>query len=208
MREIPQGATTKIKIFMADLLDPNKGKPGLTLTITLSKDCGAFAPSTHTVDDLGGGDYGVALTASHTDTLGEMTIRCTAGGAIPAQRTVLIGATHARLQAVEEALTALTSALGNNTSAIEALDAAVDAMDGTLTDQVAVVAWIKAFTRGKKVRTQTHFRVYHPDIPPTPETPDGTLIFECELKKADGGAPKAMPLTAAVTEEADTVDYA
>lgn len=70
-------------VFMVDSTDHITGKTGLTLTITASKDGAAFASITPTVTERGSGWYNLALTVSHTDTLGDLAGHITATGADP-----------------------------------------------------------------------------------------------------------------------------
>ncbi len=70
-------------VFMTDSADHVAGKAGLTLTITASKDGAAFASISPTVTERGNGWYSLALTTSHTDTLGDLAIHVTATGADP-----------------------------------------------------------------------------------------------------------------------------
>lgn len=71
-------------VFMADSADHVTGKTGLTLTITASKDGAAFASITPTVTERGSGWYALALTTTHTNTLGALAYHVTAAGADPA----------------------------------------------------------------------------------------------------------------------------
>lgn len=68
-------------VFMTDSADHVTGKTGLTLTITASKNGGAFASISPTVTERGSGWYDLALTSSHTDTAGPLAIHITATGA-------------------------------------------------------------------------------------------------------------------------------
>lgn len=68
---------------MTDSSDHVSGKTGLTLTITASKDGGVFASISPTVTERVDGWYNLALTAPHTDTLGDIAIHVTATGADP-----------------------------------------------------------------------------------------------------------------------------
>lgn len=83
MRELIQSQARDIMIFMVDSADRSLGKAGLTLTITASKNGAAFASISPTVTDRGDGWYRLALTASHTDTLGDFAGHVTATGADP-----------------------------------------------------------------------------------------------------------------------------
>lgn len=68
---------------MTDSSDHVTGKAGLTLTITASKDGGAFASIVPDVTERGNGWYSAALTATHTDTLGDLALHITAPGSDP-----------------------------------------------------------------------------------------------------------------------------
>lgn len=66
-------------VFMTQT-DHITGLAGATLTITLSKDGGAFAAVTPTVTERGDGWYSLALTSAHTDTAGDLVLHITAAG--------------------------------------------------------------------------------------------------------------------------------
>lgn len=70
-------------VLMVDSADHITGKTGLTLTITASKDGAAFASISPTVTERGNGWYEVALTTSHTDTLGDLALHITGTSADP-----------------------------------------------------------------------------------------------------------------------------
>jgi hypothetical protein len=70
-------------VFLVDSADHTTGKTGLTLTITVSKDGGAFGPISPSVTERGTGWYNLALTSSETDTLGDLAMHITAAGADP-----------------------------------------------------------------------------------------------------------------------------
>ncbi len=75
--------TTKvIPIFMADATTPTVGKTGLTLSVTLSKNGGAFTAAAGTVSELTGGHYYLAPTSADTGILGPLVVRVTATGAV------------------------------------------------------------------------------------------------------------------------------
>jgi hypothetical protein len=78
-------------VFMTDSSDHISGKTGLTLTITASKDGGAFASISPTVTERGSGWYSLALTTSNTDTVGDLSLHATATGADPTDMTVQVG---------------------------------------------------------------------------------------------------------------------
>lgn len=70
-------------VFLVDETDGKTGLAGLTLTITASKNGGAFGSISPTVTDRGSGWYNIAFTTSHTDTLGNLALHITATGADP-----------------------------------------------------------------------------------------------------------------------------
>lgn len=80
---ITQSAARNLMVLMVDSADHVTGKTGLTLTLTLSKDGAAFASISPTVTERGNGWYSVALTSSHTDTVGDLVLHATASGADP-----------------------------------------------------------------------------------------------------------------------------
>lgn len=83
MRLLKQSTAYNLTVFMTDSSDHVSGKTGLTLTITASKDGAAFASISPTVTELANGWYKLALTSSHTDTLGDLALHVTATGADP-----------------------------------------------------------------------------------------------------------------------------
>lgn len=97
MRKIKQSTTKNVMVFMTDSADHISGKTGLTLTITASKDGAAFASITPTVTDRGSGFYNLALTTTHTNTLGDLALHITGTGADPTDLVLLVeaGATDA-----------------------------------------------------------------------------------------------------------------
>ena len=97
MRKAKQSTGKNVMLLMVDSTDHITGKTGLTLTITASKDGAAFAGIAPTVTDRGNGWYNVALTASHTDTLGDLALHITVAAADPADMVILVeaGATDA-----------------------------------------------------------------------------------------------------------------
>lgn len=72
-----------LTILMTDVGDHSTGKTGLTLTVLISKNGGAFAAATPVITELAYGWYSIALTSSHTDTLGDMALHITAPQADP-----------------------------------------------------------------------------------------------------------------------------
>lgn len=80
---ITQNDTSPIDFFMADNTDSTGETPktGLTPTVTLSKNGGAFGAAAGTVAEISGGWYRLTPTSGDTGTLGDLAIMATAAGA-------------------------------------------------------------------------------------------------------------------------------
>lgn len=111
MRSLQQSSAYALMVFMTDSADHIAGKAGLTLTITASKAGAAFASITPTVTERGNGWYSLALTTAHTDTLGDLAIRCTAAGADPTDLVCQVQVTAAALAGDLTAIKAKTDSL-------------------------------------------------------------------------------------------------
>ena len=83
MRHISQSTTRNVMVLMVQSADHITGLTGATLTITLSKNGGAFGSISPTVTERGTGFYNVALSATDTDTLGDLALHITAASADP-----------------------------------------------------------------------------------------------------------------------------
>lgn len=71
-------ANVPLKVYLAsDHLSPATGK---TLTVTLSKDGGAFAAAAGAVTEIASGWYKLALTTADAGTPGALVVRATAAG--------------------------------------------------------------------------------------------------------------------------------
>lgn len=90
MRKAKQSTAKNVMVLMVAATDHITGLAGLTLTITLSKDGAAFAGIAPVVTDRGSGWYNVALTAAHTDTLGDLALHITGAAADPADMVILV----------------------------------------------------------------------------------------------------------------------
>lgn len=89
--ELKQSTAYHRMIFMASSSDHVTGATSLTLTITASKAGAAFGSISPTVTERGNGWYDLALTTSHTDTLGDLCLHITGTAADPADtRDVVI----------------------------------------------------------------------------------------------------------------------
>lgn len=83
MRLLKQSTARNLTVLMVDSADHVTGKTGLTLTITASKNGAAFAAITPTVTELATGWYSLALTTTHTNTVGDLDLHITGTGADP-----------------------------------------------------------------------------------------------------------------------------
>lgn len=126
MRNLKQSTAANVMVFMTDSADHVAGKTGLTLTITASKDGAAFASISPTVTERGNGWYNLALTASHTDTLGDLALHVTATGADPTDLLCRISA-----RVVDDVLPTVSYTAPDNAGIAAAL-AAVDTEITTL----------------------------------------------------------------------------
>lgn len=80
---LKQSTTRNLMVFLTSASDHVTGLTGATLSVSISKDGGAFSSISPTVTERGNGWYNIALTTAHTDTLGDLVLRATAAGADP-----------------------------------------------------------------------------------------------------------------------------
>lgn len=131
MALLKQSTARNRAIFMVDETDHVSGLAGLTLTITASKNGGAFASVSPTVTDRGNGWYSLALTTSHTDTLGDLALHITSTGADPTDL-------------VDEVLVQLPGEL----TAADVLTQASAALTATVADSVPTVGTRPSIAQG------------------------------------------------------------
>lgn len=121
MRLLKQSTARNVMVFMSDATDRALGKAGLTLTITASKDGGAFASISPTVTDRGSGFYNLALTTSHTDTLGDLALHITGSGA----------------DATDTVMQVVAGLPGEDSATISGIDSKIDTIDNFLDTEIA-----------------------------------------------------------------------
>jgi hypothetical protein len=80
---LKQSTTRNLMFLMVDSSDHVTGKTGLTVTVTVSKDGGAFGAAGGTVTEISSGWYKIALTTTDTNTVGDIALHCTSTGADP-----------------------------------------------------------------------------------------------------------------------------
>lgn len=76
-------ATSPLPFLMIDVVDHITGKTGLSPTVTISKNSGAFAAPAGAVTEIGNGWYKVAGNATDTNTNGTIALHAEATGADP-----------------------------------------------------------------------------------------------------------------------------
>lgn len=89
-RTLKQSTAANVMAFMTSSTDHVAGATGLTLTITSSADGAAFGSITPTVTERGNGWYNLALTTTHTATLGDLCLHITSAGADPTDMKLLV----------------------------------------------------------------------------------------------------------------------
>jgi hypothetical protein len=150
MRELKQSTAANLAVFMTDSSDHVSGKAGLTLTIAASKDGAAFASISPTVTELTAGWYKLALTSSHTDTLGDLAVHVTATGADPTDFVSRIIAMD-KADAVRAGLSALPNAAAGANGGLPVLSSSATTLAytvGTVTTLTSLPAittdWLTA----------------------------------------------------------------
>jgi hypothetical protein len=131
MALLKQSTARNRMIFMVDETDHVSGLPGLTLTITASKAGAAFASISPTVTDRGNGWYDLALTTTHTNTLGDLALHITSTGADPTDL-------------IDEVLVQLPGEL----TAADVLTQASAALTATVADSVPTVGTRPSIAQG------------------------------------------------------------
>jgi hypothetical protein len=81
-RDIANGSTPIMVFLMVSTDDGTTAVTGLTPTVQVSKNGGAFATATNSVSEIANGWYKVTLTATETNTNGPLIVRATGTGAI------------------------------------------------------------------------------------------------------------------------------
>jgi hypothetical protein len=117
---LKQSTARSVVVLLIDSADHVTGKTGLTLTLAASKDGAAFATITPTVTELSYGFYKLALTSTHTDTLGDLALHVTATGADPTDTVyqVVADLPGASVASVSGAVGSVTGAVGSVTTGV------------------------------------------------------------------------------------------
>lgn len=93
MTLLKQSTAFNLTFFMSSSGDNVTGVTGLSPTVTISKNGGAFASGGGSVTEIGNGWYYYAATTTDTNTLGDFLLHATGTGANPADEKaqVLLG---------------------------------------------------------------------------------------------------------------------
>ena len=159
MRFLSQSTARNVMVFLTAASDHVTGLAGASgsMVINASKDGAAFAAITPAITDRGSGWYSLALTTSHTDTVGDLALNITATSADPIDLmlNVQLSLPAATLSIATSAITAASiasSAITNAKFAAGAIDAAAIAngaidlatLAGDVIPAVADATWDEA----------------------------------------------------------------
>lgn len=116
---ITQNAAINLPVWMPTVDDGRVGATGLTLTVNLKKNGGAFADVTSacTIVERGNGWYDVTHTAGHIDTLGVLDRRITATGATERNQQYMVQVEPAKESTLLALLGTGDTAVDHNTGA-------------------------------------------------------------------------------------------
>ena len=78
---IRKGDSTRVILYMSDATDNESPETGITPTVTLSKNGGAFAAATNAAVEISNGFYYVTLSVTETNAAGPLIVRATGTGA-------------------------------------------------------------------------------------------------------------------------------
>jgi hypothetical protein len=139
MKIIRQSTASNVMVLMTASADHVIGIDGLTLTIELSKDGGAFALINPTVTGRGDGWYNIALTASHTDTLGDLVLHID-GGVTADPTDVLMSVSDIRtsIDALSQAVTDLSTTTNAISVLVTDVSQAITDLSNT-TDDISIL---------------------------------------------------------------------
>lgn len=84
MALLKKSTAANILFYLVDATDNVSPITGVSPTVTLSKDAGAFGAAGGSVSEVGNGWYALAANTTDTSTNGELILHATATGAIPA----------------------------------------------------------------------------------------------------------------------------
>jgi hypothetical protein len=149
MMQIKQStASLALVFFMVDSTDHVTGKTGLTPTVTLSKNGGAFAAAAGSFTEIGNGFYKIAPNATDSNTVGVLALTATATGADRcAMAYEVVAFTASEIITAISTLNNLSAAQVRTELATELarIDASISTLTPTAPDNAGIAA-IKAKT--------------------------------------------------------------
>lgn len=130
MYPIKQSSTAQPLVFLlVSSTDKSTGVTGITPTVTISKNGGAFASPAGAVTEIANGFYKVAGNATDTNTLGPLILHATGTGADPRDMIYPVVADDPQVTDAA-ALLATTNGAATVATQLAYLDAAVSAAGG------------------------------------------------------------------------------
>ena len=143
MRSIKQNTSANVMVMMTDADTHINGIAGLTLSVSISKNGGAFSSISRTITDRGFGWYNVALVSGDTNTLGDLVLHVDGGAtADPTDLVLSVSAAtnddvYALLQVVDGKIDTLQTSVN---SGFTAVDSDLTAIQSDVTNIGVIVA--------------------------------------------------------------------
>lgn len=161
MKMIKQGALTPILFQMISSVDHISAVTGATVTVTISKNGGAFAAHSGAVAELSVGWYKFTPSATDTNTVGTLALHATATSSDPSDWTIEVTAFDVT-DAIRAGLTSLPNAVAGANLGLPLGDASarVAVQPGTGTGQLSLTAGVISST----VSDKTGFSLSTPGI--------------------------------------------
>jgi hypothetical protein len=171
MRELIQSTAANVMAFMVLSSDSKTGATGKTLTITASKDGGAFNSISPTVTERGSGWYNIALTTSHTDTLGDLALHITEADCDPSDFKMLVVSGDLTATMKSSVNAEVLDVLVTDTFAeLSAPPAATSSLKNKIT-------WLFMWARNRATQSTTERKLY---------ADDATTVVSTEAVSDDG----------------------
>jgi hypothetical protein len=150
MRSIKQNTSANVMVMMTDADTHINGIAGLTLSVSISKNGGAFSSISRTITDRGFGWYNVALVSGDTNTLGDLVLHVDGGAtADPTDLVLSVSAAtnddvYALLQVVDGKIDTLQTSVNSGFIAVDsdltAIQTDVNAIQSDVTNIGVIVA--------------------------------------------------------------------
>ncbi len=151
MRSIKQNTSANVMVMMTDADTHINGIAGLTLSVSISKNGGAFSSISRTITDRGFGWYNVALVSGDTNTLGDLVLHVDGGAtADPTDLVLSVSAAtnddvYALLQVVDGKIDTLQTSVNSIQSDVTNIGVIV-AQSDTLVEEIHQLQGLKLGT--------------------------------------------------------------